>query len=250
MSNTLTNVLKLGFDRASAGPLYIRLRQVLQDAILDGTLVNGTALPAERDIADFANVSRVTVRKAIDDLVDHGLLTRRQGSGTFVAGAGNRIEQSLTMLTSFSDDMAQRGINAQTKWLQRGIFDATPREIMTLGLRPDGKVTRLSCVRFTDNSPSVIERTAVPVECLPDPAFVTTSLYSALEKTGSRPVRAMQRISACNISDHDAKALNVLVGSAGLSAERIAYNALGKRVELTVSLYRGDAYDFIGELVI
>lgn len=154
------------------------------------------------------------------------------------------------MLTSFSDDMAQRGINAQTKWLQRGIFEATPREIMTLGLRPGGKVARLSCVRFTDNRPTVIERTTIPIACLPNPESVTTSLYSALEKTGNRPVRATQRVSACNITEYNAKALNTVAGSAGLSTERISYDASGKRVELTVSLYRGDACDFIGELMI
>src|SRR5690606_23386824 len=67
------------------GPLYVKLRQMLEEAITSGKLNYGDALPAERDLADHANVSRVTVRKAVDDLVKDGLLVRRHGSGTFVA---------------------------------------------------------------------------------------------------------------------------------------------------------------------
>lgn len=92
MGESFSDLLKLGLDRVSTGPLYVRLRKVLQDAILDGTLAGGTPLPAERDIADLTSVSRVTVRKAFDQLVDLGLLTRRRGSGTFVAGGEDRIE--------------------------------------------------------------------------------------------------------------------------------------------------------------
>ncbi len=94
----------------SGGPLYMQLRQSLETAIRAGQLVDGEALPPERDIAEYANISRVTVRKAVDDLVKAGLLVRRHGSGTFVVRPSERVQQSLSMLTSFTEDMARRGI--------------------------------------------------------------------------------------------------------------------------------------------
>ena len=87
-------------------PLYQRLQRALRDAIDRGILGTDDALPPERDLAGEFNVSRITVRKAIDGLVNEGLLVRRQGSGTFVRG---RFEKNFSMLTSFSEDMRARG---------------------------------------------------------------------------------------------------------------------------------------------
>ncbi|WP_292555166.1 GntR family transcriptional regulator, partial [Mesorhizobium sp.] len=83
---------------------------------------------------------------------------------------------------------------------------------------------------------------------LPDPEAIGTSLYAALEMTGNRPVRAVQRISAANLGDGDARLLEVPPGIAGLHIERISYLASGKVIEFTRSIYRGDAYDFVAEL--
>ena len=85
---------------------------------------------------------------------------------------------------------------------------------------------------------------------LPDPGAVEGSLYEALAKSGHRPVRAVQRISACNIRGQDAALLGVQTGDAGLSIERISYLASGRVVEFTRSLYRADAYDFVAELTL
>ena len=83
---------------------------------------------------------------------------------------------------------------------------------------------------------------------LPEPDAVGASLYAALEKTGNRPVRAMQRISAANLGEADAKLLAIPAGSASLNIERISYLATGKVIEFTRSIYRGDTYDFVAEL--
>src|SRR5690606_28470240 len=108
-----------GLQSGVPGPLYLKLRQTLEDAITSGKLNYGDALPAERDLADHANVSRVTVRKAVDDLVKDGLLVRRHGSGTFVAKPVSKVQQSLSRLTSFTEDMARRGLTTRAEWLDR-----------------------------------------------------------------------------------------------------------------------------------
>ena len=112
---TLVDVIG-GLDRQAHGPLYQRLHRALRDAIADKRLRIDEALPAERDIAHDLGISRITVRKAIDALVEEGLVTRRQGAGTFVAA---RIEKSFSKLSSFSEDMVSRGRVPRSVWLGR-----------------------------------------------------------------------------------------------------------------------------------
>lgn len=233
---------------SSDGPLYLRLRRRLEHLISTGQLKSGDALPAERELAEFAGISRVTVRKAVDDLVKDGLLSRRRGSGTFVAKPVSRVEQTLSRLTSFTEDMARRGLVTRSEWLRRGVFLPSPEEMMILGLGVGGRVARVERLRFGDNLPLAIERASISHEFLPAPEDLETSLYLELDKVGARPVRAIQRISATNIKEEEAALLGVPVGSAGLAIERLGYLASGRVVELTRSLYRGDAYDFVAEL--
>jgi GntR family transcriptional regulator len=251
MNQALSAILPLdALQTAGSGPLYLKLRQTLEDAIRSGKLTHGDALPAERDLADYASVSRVTVRKAVDDLVKDGLLTRKHGSGTFVVKPVSKVQQPLSQLTSFTEDMARRGLATRAEWLERGLFHPSPEEMMMLGLTPGTMVARLGRLRIANDMPLAIERASLSAEFLPEPKSVDTSLYAALEKTKARPVRAIQRISACNMKNPDAGLLAMPVGAAGLSIERISYLASGRVVEFTRSLYRGDAYDFVAELTI
>jgi GntR family transcriptional regulator len=235
---------------AGTGPLYMKLQQALEGAIKSGRLKSGEALPPERDLAEYANISRVTVRKAVDELVREGFLVRRHGSGTFVAKPMAKVEQPLSRLTSFTEDMSRRGLSTRAEWLERGLFTPSPDEMVMLGLPAGGLVARLGRLRIADDNPLAIERAAISAEFLPDPESVGDSLYAALEKRDVRPVRAIQRLSACNIKEQDAALLDVVPGSAGLAIQRISYLPSGKVVELTRSLYRGDAYDFVAELTL
>ncbi len=236
-------------DGARGGaPLYLRLKQAIEEAVHSGSIRPGDALPSERDLAAKAEISRVTVRKAVQDLVRNGVLVQRHGSGTFVAPRVARVEQSLSLLTSFTEDMARRGMALRSQWLDRGIYRPSPDEMMVLGLSPDEAVSRVSRLRIANDMPLAIERAALPATALPDPAAVGASLYQALDKTGNRPVRAVQRISAANLGEADAHLLGVSAGAASLNIERVSYLASGKVIEFTRSIYRADAYDFVAEL--
>jgi GntR family transcriptional regulator len=240
-----------GPEPASAvqgGPIYLRFARRIESAIKRGVIKPGDALPSERDIAAMADISRVTVRKAVQDLVQHGLLVQRHGSGTFVTPKVDRVEQSLSQLTSFTEDMARRGRNVRSEFLERGVFAPSPEEVMALGLAADEKVSRVNRLRIADDTPLAIERATMSVMSLPDPLSVETSLYAALERNGCRPVRAIQRISAVSLDEADAAILKVEPGSASLRIERISYIPTGRVVEFTRSIYRGDAYDFVAEL--
>lgn len=229
-------------------PLYLQLKKSIEDAVRRGVIGPGDALPSERDIAVKADVSRVTVRKAVQDLVKGGILVQRHGSGTFVAPRVERVEQSLSLLTSFTEDMARRGMTVRSQWLDRGIYAPSPEEMMVLGLSSTDMVARIARLRIANDTPLAIERASLSSAVLPDPQAVGSSLYGTLEKTGSRPVRAVQRISAANLGEADARLLEVPAGSASLNIERISYLSSGKVVEFTRSVYRGDTYDFVAEL--
>ncbi|EKF18242.1 GntR family transcriptional regulator [Nitratireductor pacificus] len=240
-------------DRVAAmgpGPLYLRLRRLLEEAITGGLIGEGEAIPTERDIAELADLSRVTVRRAVDDLVKQGRLIRRHGSGTFVAPSVARVEQSLSLLTSFTEDMARRGLSSRSEWLERAVVAPSPDEMMVLGLSVGDMVSRLERLRIAGDVPMAIERASIIGTYLPDPASVSGSLYDALEERSARPIRATQRISARNLDEREAVLLKVAPGEAALYIERVSYLPGGRVIEFTRSVYRGDAYDFVAELKI
>lgn len=230
------------------GPLYLQLKRWIEDAIKSGAIKPGDALPSERDLALRVDVSRVTVRKAVAQLVQEGLLVQRHGSGTFVAPPKQRVEQSLSQLTSFTEDMARRGMEVRAEWLDRGLYVPSPEEMIILGLSPGDRVARIARLRLSGDAPLAIERASLSADILPDPDAIADSLYKHLDRNGNRPVRAIQRIRAANLGEDDARLLHVPTGSAGLNIERTSYLASGRVIEFTRSIYRGDTYDFVAEL--
>ena len=230
------------------GPLYLQLKRWIENAVRRGDINPGDALPSERDLASKVDVSRVTVRKAVLQLVQEGVLVQKHGSGTFVAPRTQRVEQSLSQLTSFTEDMARRGMDVRAEWLDRGLYLPSPEETVSLGLSAGELVARIARLRLTGDTPLAIERASLSISVLPDPEAVSDSLYRHLDLSGNRPVRALQRIRAANLGEADARRLQVPVGSAGLHIERLSYLASGRVVEFTRSVYRGYTYEFVAEL--
>ncbi len=234
--------------KENSGPRYVQLRRRLEEGIRSGVLPPNVSLPPERELAEITDLSRVTVRKAMQQLVEEGIVEQRQGSGTFIREEPPRLEQSLSQLTSFTEDMKRRGLNVSSKWLERGVFVPSPNEIVALGLGTDDQVARIYRLREANDQPLALERASLPLDILPNPTEVQSSLYEFLGKTGARPVRAIQRISAINLEPREAELLGLPEGAAGLSIQRTSYLHSGRVAELTQSLYRGDAYDFVAEL--
>jgi GntR family transcriptional regulator len=241
---TLSNYLQK-LDESSDLPLYQQLQRSLRAAIEKRVVGPDDALPPERDLADELSVSRITVRKAIDGLVDEGLLVRRQGAGTFVCA---RVEKNFAKLTSFSEDMRARGRKPRSMWLNRSKGTVSPEESLTLRLSPGTPVYRFHRLRFADEAPMALEYATVLGTCLPAVESVDSSLYEALEKTGNRPVRALQRLRAVLLTAEQAKLLKAHERDAGLLVERVGFHTDGRAVEFSQSFYRGDIYDFVAEL--
>jgi len=232
-------------DESSPLPLYQQLQRALRQAIENRVLGPDDALPPERDLANEFRISRITVRKAIDGLVSEGMLVRRQGSGTFVSA---RVEKNFSKLTSFSEDMRARGRMPHSVWLKKSAGSVTPEEALTLRSSPGTPVYRFHRIRFADDTPMAVEYATVLASCLPSIDAVESSLYEALERAGSRPVRALQRLRAVLLAAEQAELLKAKERDAGLLVERLGFLKDGGAVEFTQTYYRGEIYDFVAEL--
>ena len=225
-------------------PLYLQLANMLSDGIAGGEWRANQALPSERVLSDMVAVSRVTARKAIDMLCERGMLTRKRGSGTYITP---KLEQPLSRLTSFSEELRQRGFTAGSRWLQRDIGAAAPLELLSLGLSPHMPVARLRRLRTADEVVMAIETTTIPLQYMPDPQQVNDSLYGYLEARGAIPMRALQHIRAVNASAEQARLAQIKEGEAMLHITRVSYLDNGAAVELTHSYCRSDYYEFVAE---
>ncbi len=232
-------------NEGSSLPLYQQLQRALRKAIEIQLLGPEDALPAERDLASDFNVSRITVRKALDGLVAEGLLVRRQGSGNFVS---TRVQKNFAKLTSFSEDMRARGRTPRSVWLKRAEGTVTPEEALALRMSPGTPVFRFHRIRFADDAPMALEFATVVASALSSLEAVDTSLYEALERSGHRPVRALQRLRAVLLTEDQAELLKAKAGDPGLLVERLGSLRDGRAIEFSQSFYRGDIYDFVAEL--
>jgi GntR family transcriptional regulator len=229
----------------SNSPIYMQLAQRLRQQIIEGKILVGEALPSERDLCALMGASRVTVRKAIELLIEEGMLSRRQGSGTYVTP---RIQAPGSYLTSFSEDAEARGETTTTLWMEKAQGIASAEEARLLELPEGANVLRLSRVRMADGEPLAIENAVVPADMLPPVGELGNSLYKSLDERGNRPMSGQQKIRAALAGPNEAKLLGVDEGCEILRIERLTRRADGRPVELTRSAYRGERYEFVSEL--
>ena len=243
MTSTIKDLIPI--DLNSHSPLYMQVRNALRNAVASRAIASNEVLPPEREMAEQLGISRITVRKALEGLVDEGLIERRRGVGTFVI---ERAEKSLSALSSFTEDMLTRGRRPRTEWISRRSAEIGVGEAFACGLPPGMAVYRFDRIRFADDLPMAVEYSIVPASCLPSAAAVEGSLYEALRRYGRHPARALQRIRGVQLERAEADLLGIEVGQVGLLIERRSFDAAGQPIEVTRSYYRGDAYEFVSEL--
>jgi GntR family transcriptional regulator len=234
----------------SRATLYRSVCETLKREIAGGRFANTEILPGERELSLILEVSRTTLRRAITELVAEGVLYHRHGAGTFIRRALPRVDQPMSRLTGFTEDMRLRGFVAGSRELERGMFLPTPEEAMMLGVGPSERIFRLSRLRLASDVPMAIEHAVVPQRYIGEPEAIGFSLYDALEARNFKPVRGLQRLRATLLADSDAALLDVAPNSPALYIQRIAYLADGRCVEFTRSYYRADTYDFVSELTL
>lgn len=229
-----------------AGSKGAQLRTYLL-GLIEGELQPHDQLPTERELAENFGVTRLTVRRALDQLGYEGRVYRTQGAGTFVSEP--RIAKSVE-LTSFTQDMRARG-------LVPGSMDTKVEEIPAgadigarLALSPRDHVAHISRVRTADGEPMCIEHTYIPAKLAPGLAdrALEGSLYQLLTETYHLKIeKAEQSIHATVLDPPLAKLLGVPEFSPAFKVSRVAYDAKNQRIEYAESVYRADrySYDFI-----
>ena len=225
--------------------LYRRLGAALGIALVRAEAAGGQQLPSERRLSEALGISRVTVRRALEELARDGRVRRSQGAQTRVV---ERVQKALSKVTGFSDELQARGSRPGHRWVSRQTVLPTPSEAMALGLSAQDHVVRLVRIRTADNQPLAIERAVIPQSILPDGALVEESLYAVLRSLNAEPVRGAQRIRAGIMTPLEAEFLEAEAGAPLLIIERRCYLADGRPVEFTETRYNGELYDFLTDL--
>ncbi|WGT33183.1 GntR family transcriptional regulator [Pseudomonas atacamensis] len=232
-------------DDSQPTPLYLQLARNLEAAIHAGQWKAEQAMPSERNLSDQLGISRVTARKALEVLLEQGLIRRLQGSGTFITP---RLEQPLSRLSGFSEMLRLKGFVPSSKWLEREITLPTHEELIRLGLSPNDKVARMKRLRKADDTVMAIEMSTLPASIMPRPQAVGDSLYEYLDGIGKPIVRALQHIQAINASDEFAALVGIAPDTAMLLMTRVGYLEDNTPIEVTDTYCRNDYYDFVAEL--
>jgi len=222
---------------------HAQIEDWLADAIAGGQLKAGDRLPTEHDLAAWLGVSRMTLRHALSELAQRGLVTRSVGrnGGTFVAEA--KLEQDLTTLAGFSEQLRRIGKVAGARVLAASQIPASRAAAAALELAEGDPVHEVRRIRLADGRPMVIEHSLFPASLFPDllECRLDGSLYELLEERyGQRPHRARESLEPVIAGVREAEALDVDEGAALMLVERTAYSRAGQPLEFARDLFRGD----------
>ncbi len=243
-----TPALRLSVDRRSPVPLYHQVAEQMEDAIGSGLLPPGTKLDNEIALADQLGLSRPTMRRAIQELVDKGLLVRKRGVGTQVVHGKVRRELELT---SLYDDLRDTGQRPTTQVLVNRLAPAPPEVAEELGLTPGDEVLHLERLRCADGSPLALLRNWLPADLLSptDEDLEEHGLYELLRTSGTHLQVARQRIGARGATSKEGRLLGGRKNEAVLTMQRTAYADSGRAIEYGDHCYRPEAYAFEVTLV-
>lgn len=244
----MANSLNLNIDRSSPVPLYHQVVQGIENAIHDGTLVPGSKLENEIDLAAAMNLSRPTMRKAMDELVRAGLLVRKRGVGTQVVAS--QVRRPLE-LSSLFDDLSANGGKPTTDVLTFSHHEAEPTILEKLGLAKGASVYHFTRLRLVDGKPLALMENWVRDDIveIDEAGLADHGLYGILRNGGVNFRLAQQRIGAMIANDYQAPLLETTPGAALVTMERTAVDDTGRMVETGRHVYRADQYSFEMTLV-
>ena len=222
-------------------PLYFQLKEILRDKIDNQELQEGDMIPSEKEIQQIYGVSRATVRKAIQLLVNESFLDKKRGKGTFVKL--RKIEEELPVLKSFTEEMTGR--DASKKIISAAYMKAPPTIRAYMNLAPDESVFSLNRLMVVDGKPLGILHSYIPAKYkLSLEEDYTKSLYRILEKKGIRLRNAEQTIEVSMSTPEETRLMGLKASVPTLVIKRVAYSINGEIVEYVKGVYHGDLYRY------
>lgn len=229
--------------------LYYQLKEELMKKIVSKQWLPGEKIPSEKELCRLYGVSRITVRKALDELERSGQLMRRQGKGTFVTNIS--MVQRLSKFYSFSEELKQRGMEEHFQIIDFSQIPADNEVASYLGLEPMSQVFKLTRLRLVDLTPYTLETSYIPVEVYPaltEEAISSKGLYNAMRAGGIFPDRATEKFRATVIRKYEAEHMGLKIGMPAMHLERVTYSGV-RTIEYCSSIVRGDFFTYTVELM-
>ena len=231
--------------------MYYQLKELIREKVAAGEWQPGDLIPSERELSEKYGISRMTVRQALTELTNERLLRREQGKGTFVAEP--KIEQRLTRLTGFTEDMRKRGMRSGARVLRLELTAAPALPARALQVDPGSStVLLLERLRLAGGEPMALETCYIHFDGahkLLKENFEDQSLYVLLtEKYDIVPTRAEQQMEAALCNQREQELLGLEEAAPVLRNRRVTFDQRGRPFEYTESVYRGDRYVFYAEL--
>lgn len=231
-------------DFSGRTQLYFQLYDILLGKITSGEYKPGELLPTENDLIQAYGISRITVRKAMDMLMNDGLIIKRRGYGTCVQP--KKVEQTMKRVLHFSEEMQKKGFQSTTNMLSNEMLPASKIVADALQIAEGTPLVRVTRLRYANGVPLCLEIAHLVYERCPEvygTDFSERSLRHFLEQKYQIVwTNATQKIYAINASAKVAAQLDVKENSALIYIERVSSTADGKPGEYLQSYYRGDSY--------
>ena len=231
-------------------PLYGKVEEVLASEIARGDLQPGDRLASEDQLLTRFDVSRITLRRAIQNLVQRGIVEIRRGRGTYVLAP--KISQELTRLTGFVEDMAAHGRRASARVLSKEVVAADSLVARQLGISKGTYVMRIERVRLADSVPMSFDETYLPLDIgkrIVRSDLRITPIFTLLEEEYRIPLAEAQYVlEAAAASPRTAEALGIAERSPILRIERTSFTEMGQPIDYEILSYRADLIRFVTRL--
>ena len=236
-------------DRGGFIPRYIQLRDILKELINTQKLLPGDQIPSENELSSAFNISRMTVRQAIQELMREGIVTIRRGEGTFVSSVPHT--QMLLKLEGFSSEMAKLGYRNHSRVLsveKISSFQHYELAYSGLGKSPGDPLVKISRIRFVEDTPFALETSFLPYNTgkgLLEPRMADNmSIYNYIEKELHVRLSRADHIIQPDLADSQtAQHLEIEAGSPILKLHGTTYSMTNKAIEYLEGIYRGDQYE-------
>ncbi|MFV0361849.1 MAG: GntR family transcriptional regulator [Suipraeoptans sp.] len=225
-------------------PIYLQLRELVRTKIEDGEYSPGVAIPSEHELMEMYDLTRSTVRIAIDELVSDGLLMRVQGKGVYVV---NHIERDLEELGGFTQTMTEKNVKSKTKILMKKKRVAGKKYASILHIDENDLIYHIKRLDYADNEPIAIEDIYIPYNLVPNFDEVEVGVFSLFEIYnfyGITPIRAWQTLGLTQLTAAEARLLDISKDQTVFLFSCTTYDENDRPIEYSRSYTRGDKCNF------
>lgn len=229
-------------ERNTAIPLYIQIAEDIKSKIKKEELKANSRIPTELELSEIYQVSRITIRKALELLVDEEILIRKQKIGTFVSN--KKMSRTVNSFMGFTQSCKVNGDKASSEFLSAELVKARPSDIRNLKLEEDDKIIRIRRVRLCNDAPVIMEETHYPKKF----AYLlaedlTGSLHEILNAHGVIPHHGQKIISVCYATQEEAKHLGVSENDAMILSKDLAYDVDGNPIYYSKEIINADRFE-------